>query len=44
MEINKIINSSIEDRIKNGYYDTEYSQNELPAFYGLPNQVVFCNR
>jgi len=44
MEINKIINSSIKDRIKNGYYDPEYSQNELPAFYGLPNQVVFCNR
>ncbi len=44
MGINKIIDSSINERIKLGYYDPEYSQSKLPAFYGLPNEVVFCNR
>ncbi len=32
----------VAERIKNGWYDPETSSLELPAFYGLPNEVQFC--
>lgn len=42
--MSKILNQSIKTRIENGLYRPDRKGEELPAFYGLPNEVTYCKR
>tara|TARA_B100001093_G_C26853393_1_gene1026202 strand:- start:1340 stop:2617 length:1278 start_codon:yes stop_codon:yes gene_type:complete len=41
--MNRIFKMSLAERISKGYYDQNFSDNDLPAFYGLPKRVKFCD-
>ena len=42
--MSEILNQSIETRLENGLYRPDRTSEELPAFYGLPNEVSYCKR
>ena len=39
-----ILKQSVETRLKAGLYRADRTSKELPAFYGLPNEVIYCKR
>ena len=42
--MNEILKQSMETRLENGLYLPNRTSEELPAFYGLPNEVSYCKR
>lgn len=42
--MSEILKQSMETRLENGLYLPNRTSEELPAFYGLPNEVSYCKR
>ena len=42
--MSEILKQSMETRLVNGLYRPDRTSEELPAFYGLPNEVSYCKR
>lgn len=40
--MSNLLDEKISSRIAKGYYDPNESSENVPAFYGLPNEIKFC--